>query len=402
MAGERHRAPLGTSGEVRPRASIEGGTALGAWRAFKRGIPWWRRRWVTLVVAAVALALVATIAAGVLADWRIRLHTLVRLDGPAVPQVLGSEGLVLSITGCRTTAGAHADRLVLRAWVPDPVIRVVEPGDQDEAVLRIENLAARAHLEASGPVEETRAGLVRTLRFSPRATRRLAFNAPVDEVRFAVLGDTGDAPTFVEALRVAAADGADFLLHVGDLIYEDEQMANIRRILASAPLAVYLVRGNHDYRNQARIDFVRAIAPPYYSFRIGRATFIVLDNADDYLPGLWRRSSQYRWWTSMMSESRDGPLFVAMHKPVFDRRGGRAGAAMVDRAFGRQLLNDFGRAGVDAVFTGHAHASHVWLEDGIQFVVNGEGHVSGVKRPRMGWVRVRGWQVQIEQVPIWR
>jgi len=93
-----------------------------------------------------------------------------------------------------------------------------------------------------------------------------------------------------------------------------------------------------------------------------------------------------------------------MHKPIFDRRGPKWHAGMTDGAFGRRLLSDFVRVGVDAVFTGHVHETHLWVEEGIPFVVNGEGYESrtGAHKHRMGWVRVRGWDVHIEQIPIWR
>jgi len=61
-------------------------------------------------------------------------------------------------------------------------------------------------------VQEGRAGLLRTLRFAPQITRRLGFADQAREVTFAVLGDTGDSPTFLRALRLAASHGADFLL----------------------------------------------------------------------------------------------------------------------------------------------------------------------------------------------
>ncbi len=62
-----------------------------------------------------------------------------------------------------------------------------------------------------------------------------------------------------------------------------------------------------------------------------------------------------------------------MHKPPFDRRDAPRYAAMLDEAFARQLKRDFQQASVDAVFTGHVHAAHLWVEDGIPYVVSGEG-----------------------------
>jgi len=252
-------------------------------------------------------------------------------------------------------------------------------------------------------VEEARRGTTRVLDFEPATTRRLGFADRSREVTFAALGDTGGDPTWVEALRLAANLEADFFLHLGDLIYEDPQMPNISQILANAPVPVYAVRGNHDYRNQARIDFMRALGPPYYLFRMGGVTFVMLDNAGDYLPTFWRWSTQYRWLTGTLGLPREGPLFVVMHKPPFDRRSGRRRAMMRDQGFAARLMRDFQHAAVAAVFTGDIHETHLWVEDGIPYVVSGEGFKSrtGPKRHRMALVRVRGWDVEIRQVPIW-
>jgi hypothetical protein len=136
---------------------------------------------------------------------------------------------------------------------------------------------------------------------------------------------------------------------------------------------------------------------------MGSATFVVLDNAGDYLPGFWRRSTQYRWWRDALAEPREGPLFVVMHKPPFDRRTGPKRAPMLDRPFARALMRDFDRAGVAAVFTGHVHDTFRWVQDGIPYIVSGEGLSElGVERSRMTWAEVRGWEVHVAQVPIWR
>ncbi len=358
-------------------------------------------RWLALLLVAASLAFVADLGIRLLQDRRIRLQTLVTLDPPPSPAVARAGGHALSLSGALVRT-READRLVLRAWAPTPAIHVLEPG-AGLLTLVVENVPARVRLEASGAVEETRAGNTRTLRFAPTTTRRLAFVDHGREVTFAVLGDTGDDPTFSEALRLAAHMDADFFLHAGDLIYEDAQMPHLARILATAPVPVFAIRGNHDYRNQDRIDFMRALGPPYYAFRMGGATFVILDNAGNYPPTFWRRSTQYRWLTDVLGIARDGPLFVAAHKPPFDRRTGSKRAYLDDEPFARQLMQDFVHAGVVAVFTGHVHETHFWVQDGIPYVVNGEGFESpdGVRRHRMAWVRVRGSDVVIHQVPIW-
>ncbi len=75
---------------------------------------------------------------------------------------------------------------------------------------------------------------------------------------------------------------------------------------------------------------------------------------------------------------------------------------MLEAAFARQLMQDFESAGVVAVLTGHVHGSYLWVQDRIPYVVSGEGSESseGPASHRMAWVRVRGWDVAIEQTRI--
>jgi predicted phosphodiesterase len=359
-----------------------------------------RPRWLALGLALAVAGLLVALALHLGQDVRIRMQTLVVLDPPPSPLVVRLGGHALSVTGALVRS-QEPGRLVLRAWAPTPAIDVVTAGAGPLTVV-VENLPHRVQLEATGPVAETRQGITRTLAFSPAATRRLGFADLGRDVTFAALGDTGDDPTWVEALRLAAHMDADFFLHLGDLIYEDAQMPAIARILATAPVPVYVMRGNHDYRNRQRIDFMRGLGPPYYLFRMGGATFVVLDDAGNYLPTFWRRSTQYRWLTGVLGLPREGPLFVAAHKPPFDRRAEHE-AYLDDEPFAAQLMQDFVRAGVTAMFAGHAHDTHWWVRDGIPYVVNGEGYHSprGPRQHQMAWARVRGREVVILQVPIW-
>lgn len=359
-------------------------------------------RWLTLALIALSIALLVDLGGDLLEDRGIRLRGLITLDPPPSPVVIRLDGHTLSVMGALVRA-VRSDHVSLRAWEPTPTIRVIEPGDPGQITLEVENLPLRVRLSASGPVEEDRRGPTRILRFAPQDTHRLGFTDPEREVTFAVLGDTGDSATFVQALHLAASQGADFLIHAGDLIYRDEQIAHVQEILATSPLPIFTVRGNHDYRNEARIDVMRGLSPAFYAFRMGGVTFIILDNGISYIPTLWWRSTQYRWLTDVLSMPREGPLFVAMHKPPFDPRPARQHHGMEDEGFAEALMRGFTRAGVDAVFAGHIHASHRWVRDGIPYVVSGEGFTSpaGSNCNRMAWVHVRGWEVTIAQIPIW-
>ena len=77
---------------------------------------------------------------------------------------------------------------------------------------------------------------------------------------------------------------------------------------------------------------------------------------------------------------------------------------MLDESFARQLHQDFRQAGVDTVFTGHVHAAHLWMEDGLLYVVSGEGFESPLPsgENRVAWARLRDGRLAVEFIPIWR
>ena len=358
-------------------------------------------RWLILALSVLSLALLIDLGARLFEDRRIALRTLMILDPPPSPAVFRLDGHTLSVTGA-LVQDIQPEHFTLRAWAPTPTIQVIKPDGAGQVTLRLENLPRRVHLDASGPVDEDHQGLTHILHFAPQVTRHLAFTDAEREVTFAVLGDTGDSAIFSAALHMAANAGADFLIHVGDLLYRDEQIANLATILAISPLPVFVVRGNHDYRNTARINFMHRLAPPYYSFQMGGASFIILDNGADYVPTFWRRSTQYQWLTDALRVARDGPLFVAMHIPPFDPRAGPRQAPMRDKAFAQQLMRDFVAAGVDAVLTGHVHASYIWVRGGIPYVVSGEGSSSPEGLSHLAWVQVRRGKVTISHLPIWQ
>jgi hypothetical protein len=94
-----------------------------------------------------------------------------------------------------------------------------------------------------------------------------------------------------------------------------------------------------------------------------------------------------------------------MHKPPFDRRTGPRRAGMVDRPFARRLMADFRRAGVEAVFTGDVHGAYLWEEDGIPYVVSGEGFETprgSSEVNQVAWARLRSGRLAVEFIPIWR
>jgi hypothetical protein len=201
-------------------------------------------------------------------------------------------------------------------------------------------------------------------------------------VRFWVLGDSGkDNPAqhaVADAIRAhPATPEADFLIHVGDIAYENGSTRDFDRkyfgvyadLLAHLP--VYPALGNHELdRSDAEAQtgpwFEAFVLPArgelggvpsgteaYYSFDHGPVHVVVLDSAGHSLePG----SRMLAWLEEDLAES-DAPWTVAVfHHPPYSRGthdSDREGTMIRAR---EHLVPILEAHGVDLVLSGHSHS----------------------------------------------
>ena len=166
---------------------------------------------------------------------------------------------------------------------------------------------------------------------------------------------------------------ARFGMTMGDILFDDLSMfPRYNALIAQIGIPWYNVPGNHEMNFEAADDryaletFKRYYGPPYYSFEVGDALFVVLDNIEyqgngqsdpgdirgngGYVARLGKR--QLAWLKNELSFVPDDRLiFLAMHAPlesyVFD-------SPMADRAALFRLLA--GRPNLYAV-AGHTHTT---------------------------------------------
>lgn len=305
---------------------------------------------------------------------------------------------VVSAGAAVVELGARA--VTLRAWAPS-MRAAVTPLQGAPITVTIQNLPRRARLGAAPGVSERVSGSDRVLSGPDAARWEFHYDLSRDDLRFAVVGDTGASRTFEQALRTAAGLEADFAVVVGDLAYSDRDIPRLRALLTAAPLPVYVGRGNHDYASGARRDFIGPLAPPYYAFAFGGAAFVVLDTGREFLPGLGVDSGQHEWLRRTLADPLGSPVFVFMHKPPLRRHPEAFGHAMWDRPYARALVRDFERAGVRMVFAGHLHEHDTWERRGVTYVITGEGKTPRAGRPQMAVVDVQAGIAHLRFVPIW-
>lgn len=203
------------------------------------------------------------------------------------------------------------------------------------------------------------------------------------KARFIIVGDTGSGNANQRAVAARMTEyRPDFLLHVGDVVYDDGEerlypqrfFSPFQALIANAP--VYPVIGNHDVRSEQGAAYLRAFDLPseasgterYYSFRWGQAEFFALDTTDrDFLkPG----SPQVLWLENALSRSTATWKIAFGHHPIYSNGADGGKAFLRNRA-----LPLFKRYGVDLYVNGHEHNYERFLEpeDGVRFLVTGGG-----------------------------
>jgi hypothetical protein len=180
-------------------------------------------------------------------------------------------------------------------------------------------------------------------------------------LRFAVIGDSGSGSSHQWAVaRRLDAWRPDFVLHVGDVIYEDgaegaygsRYVAPYARMIARVP--VYPVLGNHDCRTGRGAPLLRffgldgqAMGPSrWYERRMGGVQLLACDSN----VALHAGSAQYQWLESRLAVAGARWRIVYFHHPLYS--GGMHGGSDSLR---RHLQPLFDRYRVQLVFQGHDH-----------------------------------------------
>lgn len=183
-------------------------------------------------------------------------------------------------------------------------------------------------------------------------------------LRVAVVGDTGGAtPGQASVAAAISAWQPDFVLHLGDIIYERGEAANYGprylkpygAMISRVP--VYPSIGNHDMLTAAGGPFDAFFdwpgrapgprPPRYYSFKQGDATFVALDSTAPFGEG----SAQHRFLSQSLEAARGSAWRLAFfHHPPYS--GGSHGSSQALRKAWGPL---FEKHDAQLVLTGHDH-----------------------------------------------
>jgi 3',5'-cyclic AMP phosphodiesterase CpdA len=190
--------------------------------------------------------------------------------------------------------------------------------------------------------------------------------------------------TFVEEAR------ADLTVHLGDItvdgLADPAQFAHARAISSGWPTAIRYLPGNHDIGDnppgpsvapkqpldRGRIaDFRAAFGPDFWAVDAGTWRIMGL-NAQLFGTESGGESEQWAWLTEEVTEARERPVILLVHKPLFQDSPADATPHQryVPAAPRRSLLDLLSHVSLRAVLSGHAHqyrdrtvagVRHIWV-----------------------------------------
>lgn len=277
--------------------------------------------------------------------------------------------------------GVENGVMVFRAFVPEPTL-VLSSKVETEARVILENIATQLVDRQVTPV--TMEGLRRTYATKIQPGVGLLVQPRFDDsktsFRFAAIGDTGGGMEMQRALIRADLLGADFLLHLGDIEYEEDALVQAAMWMNQATVPTYVAIGNHDFHDGLRLvhrDFRDLIGPRNSHWSLGGVDFVNVDTAADTYPA--HAGDRGKMVQEILGPNHDPerPMVLLTHRPILDPREpvdsgdeGHAVGSAYERAW---LMEQFQAMGVDLMLHGHIHQSFDYETEGIPTYIVGNG-----------------------------
>jgi hypothetical protein len=187
-------------------------------------------------------------------------------------------------------------------------------------------------------------------------TYKTASNAPNDNFRFTVLGDSRTYPDAWKTISEATLD-TDFTLFMGDIVADGKKASDwdawfdYGKIFIARELVYHCVGNHDDDDSPSGFDNVMGLytLPSnelYYSFNYGNAVFICLNSEDP------NNDVQYNWLISTLEANKEKTWkIVFFHKPFYTAP---SHTGEMDAYFNTwwKAFDDYG---VDMIFNGHTH-----------------------------------------------
>ena len=269
----------------------------------------------------------------------------------------------------------------LRAFAPEPTI-TLKVGNVDELSVVMNNVHAESNVVVDGAeisnheIENTNHLLTLKKFANGIVTIKFQFPRP-NNYRFAAIGDTGGDKELYWCLKRMSGKGADFILHLGDFVYQDGDYQQAIKYFYDSKVPCYISIGNHDFHDSGKIfqPYLDYLGAFNHAFQLGDIRFVNLDSANDFFPP-WagQRGQLIETLTqeSIIQKQNIQETIAFSHRPLTDYREGEDHAIngiFEEKWLHKQLI----KAQVSHFFAGHVHDRHELDHQGVLQVIAGQG-----------------------------
>jgi len=198
-----------------------------------------------------------------------------------------------------------------------------------------------------------------------------------------------------------------FAINSGDLAYDGDVTKYRLTLQVADKLEIPMVTaiGNHDIRSNGRKAYREVFGPFTYSFAVGNAYYIILDDAEGKRIG----KAQMKWLEAELKKSLPyNYCFVDMHVPPFKGRRNQNAPMqkfLADRKNAQEIKDLVARNNVTFVLAGHIHTY-----DSDQWPIPQRADTDGMSRVRLsdkdtdfiisGGAGARLWKVDSDKDPV--
>ncbi|GAB2569291.1 hypothetical protein GCM10026983_40050 [Gracilibacillus alcaliphilus] len=205
---------------------------------------------------------------------------------------------------------------------------------------------------------------------------------PRHRVKVAILPDTHTAEAFAFIFEQVLRYEPAFVLHMGDMVDQaaSEEFTLFQQVrIRASSLPFLAVAGNHE-AFQGNLDlFHWHFGPAAYHLELNHALLIVLNSA--HQQSLSRsEAGQFDYLQEVLRTNTKSCLIIATHVPIQDTLGTAHEMDPADAAYLHHMLSSYHQQHpqVDIkVLFGHLHVFRSWRQDGIHYVVTGNGARKG-------------------------
>jgi 3',5'-cyclic AMP phosphodiesterase CpdA len=195
---------------------------------------------------------------------------------------------------------------------------------------------------------------------------------PVNDFTFSVIGDSKDDEEQFEVFLedVARDKESAFLLTLGDMTSKgalDRYTSLITQLNGALRIPVAMCVGTHELTAHGEELYPKIVGPMYYSFRVGRTGFVVMDDVSKR--GL--DAAQLDWAAKTLESFRDlDNRLVFIHTPPYDPRGAAYNHGLHEEEAER-LMAVLKAGKADGIFCSHIHGYFTGNWDGIPYWISG-------------------------------